>query len=234
MTLLLAARAKDHVAVLADGLSFTANGDQISVQREDLPKLFTVEGLPVVIAHHGQNKLGSIDVHQFMTSHQLQRTIQREWQRGLNHVLGRVILELDTTVTQTLESSEWRRDFGLWFVGMWPCTDMPEIVELIWQNNSPGRTRVRTHPLGDLSFGGAGSKYLREELSDFGKDALDQLVDGKPETTMKSLKELYRESLQRQDAASETLFGGQALMAFITQDGVDLGPVEITAGELSE
>lgn len=228
MTLLLAIRGPDHMVVLSDGLSLKLEGDDLVPTRTDLTKQFAVDGLPVVIAHHGQNKLGAIDVGSMLSSERFQDVVRDAWPRGLNHVLGHALLELDGAVTQSLETNPKRKSFGLWFTGLWPCTDKPDIAELMWTVQSPSQTRVRCHPLNDFSLGGGGAKFLAKRL----KTGLDDpkfepFKNGRPESSMELVKVLYREALTEQAAADEELFGGQATMSLITPDGVDLGPVDI-------
>lgn len=232
MTLLLALRTSDHIVVISDGLSFRLKNDELSVTRRDLPKQFAIEGLPVVVAHHGQNMLGTIPVEQLITSDRFQDLVRDAWTAGLNRVLGESLLELDGPVTQSLEAAKPRENFGLWFSGLWTCTDKPDIAELMWAKKSNSQTRINCHPLNDISFGGSGTKFISKRIkAGFDNDdRYPSLRDGRPESSMEFLKTLYREALEEQKKAGETLFGGQAMMSLTSRDGVDLGPVDIGVG----
>lgn len=229
MTLLLALRTPDHIVMISDGLSFRLDKKELAVTRSDLPKQFAIEGLPVVIAHHGQNVLGTVPVEQIIASDRFQDLVRDAWTAGLNRVLGESILELDGPVTQSLEAAKLRENFGLWFAGLWTCTDKPDIAELMWVKKSYSQTRINCHPLNDISYGGSGVKFLSKRLkAGFDNDdRYPSLRDGRPESAMEFLKALYREALQEQKQAGETLFGGQAMISLTSRDGVDIGPVDI-------
>lgn len=229
MTLLLALRTPDHIVMISDGLSFRLDEKELIVTRSDLPKQFAIEGLPVVVAHHGQNVLGTIPVEQFIASDRFQNLVRDAWTAGLNRVLGESILELDGPVAQSLEAAKLRENFGLWFAGLWTCTDKPDIAELMWVKKSYSQTRINCHPLNDISYGGSGAKFLSKRLkAGFDNDdRYPSLRDGRPESAMEFVKALYREALQEQKQAGETLFGGQAMISLTSRDGVDIGPVDI-------
>lgn len=234
MTLLLAARGREHIVVLSDGVSLVEQGGEpMRVEQSALVKQFELEGLPAVIAHHGQNRLGSVSVGRFVDSEPFQNAISNAWPAGLNRVLAAAITQFDTPVVQTLEAVENRKTFGLWFAGFWTCTDIPEVAEIIWQKSAPGRTRIRCHPLGDLSVGGSGFQYLKDVMKKpiDGKYEYDKIMQNPPEYSMEFMKAMYREALKRQGDRDPPVFGGTATMTLITPDGVDTGPIELSAVE---
>jgi hypothetical protein len=227
VTLILGARARDHVVLMADGLSLLTNDSGVTVNSKTLQKLFRSEKHPFAIAHHGENRLGSLPVSKVIGDDDFQRELSKVWSDGLNQTTARVIRELDDSVAQRLKGSKNREKFGLWLAGLWPCTDIPEIVEIFWHQHTPNRVRVEIKTLGDLSIGGSGIKFIREYLQKpfDEKFSVKKIFSSPAEYNMAFLKTLYSEALKRQKAADENIFGGKAWMALITKDGVDLGAV---------
>ncbi len=228
MSLLLGARGKDFVVLLADGISLRKTDEKTVVEHLDLVKLFQIGDLPCVIAHHGQNELGKLQVGSVLTGPSFQKQQVRSWNQGLNVAMARCVERLDSVVSQTLKSSRHRNLFGLWFTGFWPCTSNPEISELVWQYSGHNRVRTAMMPHKQLVMGGGGFKYLREFINKpIGKDFdIDKIVDSPAEYSMELVKHLYSIAEKRQEEAGERLFGGKKTMALITREGVDLGPLD--------
>lgn len=235
MSLLLGARGKDFIVLLADGYSLHVTEEKsgeekkvkTTVTRRDLPKLFSLGKLPCVVAHHGQNKLGGLRVERVLTGATFQRMQTQAWSQGLNVAMAKTVEQLDSVVSQTLKSSRQRNMFGLWFAGFWPCTDIPEITELAWVQRSANGVRVAMQPFANLVLGGSGARHLREYLKGPVDDEFDaaKLAKSPPEYAMEMLKRMYGIGLERQKKAGRNEFGGQRQMALITRDGVDLGPL---------
>jgi hypothetical protein len=212
---------------MADGLSLLTTDKGVKVNSTTLQKLFQSKSHPIAFAHHGENQLGSLPVAKVISDESFQRDLSAVWNDGLNQTCAKVISELDDPVSQRLKSSKHRELFGIWLAGLWPCTDIPEIVEVLWKQHAINRVRVEIRTLGDLSIGGSGIKFIREYLQKplDEKFSVKKVFNSPPEYNMTFLKTLFNEALQRQKAAGENLFGGKAWMALITKDGVDLGPV---------
>ena len=226
MTLILGARGKKHVVLMADGYSIEITDDGKSrVADTGLTKLFHVQGLPVVVAHFGVNQIGALPFAEVIQQEDLQDVLQNSWRRGLNVSAAKMISLLDPIVSPTLKSSPLRTNFGLWLAGLWPCTDIPEIIEIYWSNLPYNRVRVNVKTLGDLSIAGSGLKYLREFTSKPLDDdySMNKLFDSPADYSMEYLKRLYAAAQKQQAKAKEELFGGKTKMALITADGVDLG-----------
>jgi len=215
------------VVLLADGISLRTTEGVTVVERHDLRKLFQIGELPCVIAHHGQNEIGALPVATLLTGSEFQQNQSRAWSRGLNVAMARCLAHLDPTVSQTLKSSPLRQVFGLWFAGFWPCTAGSEICELVWQSAGANRVRAALTTHEGLVIGGSGVKYIREYLRQPVNKTLDaaNITRAPIDYSMTLLKELDQIATQRQEAAGETVFGGQRAMAVITRDGVDLGPL---------
>jgi len=225
MTLILGARGRQHVVLMADGFSIEISEDKTRVAKRDLTKLFGVEGVPVVIGHFGVNRLGALPVADVIEQEAVQDAVQQSWRRGLNVTAAKVIAQLDAMVAPTLKSHPLRSNFGLWLAGLWPCTDIPEVIEIYWNNLPFNRVRVQMKSLGDLSVGGSGLKYLRDLVSKplDGEYEMKKIFESPPEYSMEYLKRLYDRAQKGQAKAKEELFGGTRKMALITADGVDLG-----------
>ena len=225
MTLILGARGKQHVVLMADGFSIEVSDEKSRVAATNLVKLFRIQDVPVVIGHFGVNRLGALPVAEVLQQDSFQDVVQQSWRRGLNFTAAKLIAQLDAVVSPTLKSSPLRSNFGLWLAGLWPCTDIPEIIEIYWDNLPYNRVRVQIKTLGDLSIGGSGLKYLREFVTKPLDDqyAMKKIFESPPEYAMEYLKRLYERAEQRQAKANEELFGGSRKMALITSDGVDLG-----------
>lgn len=233
MTLLLGARGRRHVVLIGDGLSLKLGDDVDSVERDDLVKLFPIEGIPVVIGHHGVNRLGPLGVEDVVNDGEFQRKLRRNWDNGLNVSIAKLIEQFDPAVSATLKSLSPAKMFGIWMAGLWPCTSVPEIAEVGWRDLGTNRVRLAVQPLGDFVIGGSGASFVKEYLS----EAIDEQLDARkvferpPEYSMDVLRRLYAIAMKRQSDSGKTVFGGQAQMALITTDGVDLGPVDIEAAE---
>jgi hypothetical protein len=227
MSLLLGARGKDFVVLLADGISLRKTDEKTLVEHLDLKKLFQVGERPCVIAHHGQNELGGLPVESVLTNPSFLKLQGRAWNQGLNVTMARSVERLDSVVCQTLKSSPHRNLFGLWFAGFWPCTTNPEISELIWQHSGHNRVRTTMMPHKHLVMGGGGIKYLRDFLSKPINKEFDasKIATSPAEYAMELVKKLYTIAEKRQQEAGEKTFGGERTMALITRDGVDLGPL---------
>jgi hypothetical protein len=225
MTLIIGARGKRHVALIADGLSVEIDASGSKVKATNLKKIFPVQGQPCVVAHFGQNELGSLPIAKIIGGERFQQVMARSWKRGLNHCAAKLIAHLDESVCQSLKSSRHRRDFGIWLTGLWPCTDIPEIVEVYWKRLSADRVRVTINTLGDLSMAGSGMVYLKAFLKKpfDEKFSARKVFDESPEYAMEFVKRLYAKAKKSQEAKDEKLFGGDAWMALITSDGADVG-----------
>ena len=228
MSLLIGARGRGFVVLLADGYSLRTTDQGTAVEREDLSKIFKIGERPCVVAHHGQNELGRLPVSKVLTSPDFQRLQSRAWTQGLNVATARAVTRLDSVVSQTLKSSSQRNLFGLWFAGFWPCTSNPEIAEIVWQHSGNNRVRTALMPHKELVIGGGGLKYLREFLRQPISDKFDagKIASSPVEYAMGLVKELYRIAASRQRDAGKEIFGGVRRMAVITPDGVDLGPLD--------
>lgn len=227
MSLLLGARGKDFVVLLADGISLRKTDEKTVVEHLDLKKLFQLGDRPCVIAHHGQNELGGLQVESVLTNPSFQKLQAQAWSQGLNVAMARTVERLDSVVSQTLKSSQHRNLFGLWFTGFWPCTSNPEISELVWQHSGRNRVRTAMMPHKNLVMGGGGFKYLRDYLSKpVSKEFnINKIATSPAEYSMELVRKLYAIAEQRQKEAGEKIFGGKRMMALITRDGVDLGPL---------
>ena len=227
MTLLLGARGRNHVVLIADGLSLRGEKEKLEVNDTMLTKLFAVADLPVAFAQYGENRFGVLPVETLLSQKSFERTIVRSWKRGLNHAIAKTITELDESISQTLKSHPQRTLSGLWLAGLWPCTDLPEIVEVYWKKLPPNRVRVAVKPLGDLVMGGSGAQFLSEYLKKpiDKKFSFEKIMKEPPEYSMELLKKLYAIAKEHQQQKKQQVFGGTAMMALITKDGVDLGEV---------
>ncbi|MEE2707823.1 MAG: hypothetical protein VX988_12285 [Planctomycetota bacterium] len=225
MTLIIGARGKHHVALIADGLSVETNDAGSKVKATNLQKLFPIQGQSCVVTHFGQNELGPVPVSEIINGDRFQRTMTGSWKRGLNYCAAKLIDHLDDSVSQTLKGSSHRKDFGIWLTGLWPCTDIPEIVEVYWKRMSAKRVRANIHTLGDLSIAGDGVRYVKQFLTKpLDKNfSVRKIFDESPAYSMEFVKRLYAEAEKRQAEKAATIFGGDAWMALITADGVDLG-----------
>ncbi|NNE90857.1 MAG: hypothetical protein HKN23_04355 [Verrucomicrobiales bacterium] len=229
MSLLLGARAKNHVVLLTDGISITQNpGKKPQVAETGLVKIFPSKTRPFALAHHGENRLGTLPVEKVLEN-LIPQHLDPAWRTGLNRTIARTIDGLDSSVSQRLKAGDQRKVSGFWVAGLFPCTEIAEIAEVIWIKSSAARVRVTAKPLGDLSAGGSGAKYVTEF---FGKPfdekfSYKKIMNEPAEYSIDFLKKLYAHALKAQKDAGETLFGGTARMALITEDGIDLDAVEI-------
>jgi hypothetical protein len=228
MSLLLGARGKAHVVVLTDGLSFLQTEEGNKVQQADLQKVFASQTKPYVLAHHGQNKIGAFGCETLLPD-LIEDELDKVWSRGLNVAVAKAIESLDHAVSQHLKTVRVPTVFGLWLAGLWPCTEMPEIVELVWHRPGPRRVRVDTKTHGDMVWGGWGAKHVNELMKQPLDDRfnLEKVFDAPAEYAMEFLKRLYAAADKRQQAEGERQFGGQARMALITEHGVDLDKIEL-------
>jgi hypothetical protein len=226
MSLLIGARGKNFVVLIADGFSLRIQDKKSKVERRDLKKIFPIGDHPCVMAHHGQNEIGGLTVESVLTGNEFQRVQSRVWNQGLNAAMAKTVSRLDSSVSQTLKSSPQRGLFGLWFAGFWPCTPNPEITELAWQHSAHNRVRIAMIPHKHLVIGGSGMKHLRDYL---GKPldqefSADKIASAPVEYSMEFVKKLYDVAIERQKQSGEKHFGGVRRMAVITPDGVDIGP----------
>lgn len=226
MSLLLGARGKSHLVVMTDGLSITKDDKGSHVDREDVQKLVASSAHPFVIANHGVNRFGRVGAESLLLE-VIRHEVDRVWVQGLNVTTGKIIVALDSIVSQQLKTMTEQPVFGVWLAGFWPCTDLPEIVELLWFRMGERRVRVEVKVHGNLVLGGSGAKHLAEFLRKPLDDqfASEKIFDQPAAYSVEFLKRLYRTAIERQTAAGERTFGGQARIAVVTPNGVDLSKV---------
>jgi hypothetical protein len=226
MSLLLASRGKSHIVVMTDGFSLVSEEKGTRVEREDLQKMFASKAHPYVVAHHGLNRIGAFGCETLLPK-LIKDDLDALWSRGLNTSVAKVIESLDGTVSQQLKAAKSPWVFGLWLAGLWPCTEIPELVELVWFSPGPGRVRVDVKAHGDVVWGGSGAKFVADTATRQLKDEKEaaRLFLGPAEHSMAFLKQLYAAGLKNQQQAGENQFGGVARMALITEHGVDLDKV---------
>lgn len=228
MSLLLSARGKAHIVVMTDGFSLHQDEEDgpARVEKKDLQKVFASKERPFVIAHHGVNHLGAMGCDTILPK-LIETDLNALWPRGLNPTMAKVIDALDSTVSHQLKAANTPWVFGIWLAGMWPCSDIPELVEIVWFKPSRSRVRVDVKTHGDVVWGGGGAKFVADTATKLLKDDKDgaQIFNSPPEFSMQFLKKLYAVGLDNQKKAGEEIFGGVARMALITEHGVDLDKV---------
>jgi hypothetical protein len=228
MSLLIGIRGAGFVVVLTDGMSVRMKDGQPVPVKLDQRKIFPIHDLPCALVHHGLNEVGGVGIEQLMTNQTFIKMQARSWSKGLNVALARTITHLDAPVSQTMKSLAKPFTFGLWFAGLWPCTRLPELTELVWHEPTPKRVRTIIKPHESLVIGGSGMRFIRDYLSAPADKDIDvsKIGSSPAEYSMELIKRLYEVAIRRQRAEGKPpIFGGQRQMAVITRDGVDYGPL---------
>ena len=220
MTLLLAARARNHILLTADGRCFVTNRGMRESTSDTLQKVFPVGSRPVALAHHGENVLGGQPVAQVVEAWfcRYENVIRTANMRELSLLLAS---SLDNVVSATLNRIRDSKTCGFWVCGVENTSLRPQIYEVIWQKESPREIIVRINPHGDLLMGGDGSQFIKTFLQERVTEHLSWhgVFSGDLQFSVDLHKELFRQADDAQKHLEQDVFGGHMHQLVVTATG---------------
>ena len=222
MTLLLAARAKTHILLTADGRCIKTDGGVRTTTSDTLQKIFPVEDRPLAIVHHGENILNGHAISQILGTlyHDHSGFLATANSRQLSLLVAQ---HLDSIVSETLLRIADSKNCGFWVCGVHCESQTPQMYEVIWQKESPTEINFRLIPHGDLLMGGDGHLFIKHYLDQPINDRLSskRVFAEDLQYSQDLHEELYRQAEDAQQNHETDVFGGEKHQLAITLDGCE-------------
>lgn len=192
VTLLLGTVSDPMIVITADGWT-TRDG---VVERQDLKKIFTVDNMPLAIAHHGLNELDGHSVEGFLAPFMANAPAQFV-SLGLREITTRLRDFVNSAAT-VATNSQPAHVVGFWVSGYDVDTSTCRLYEIFWKAGR-GAQLTRRWP---LIRGGSGQNFVEWDDGELG----DVLNSRSVEDTSKFHMELYNAADKRQP--QDKVFGG--------------------------
>jgi hypothetical protein len=219
MTLLIAARAKSHILVTADGLSMLTSDGERAILSNTLQKIFPVDGRPLALIHHGENVIDNRPISELVFSFVRDNgLIAAKCTRDVSFLLAN---KLDTLVTATLTRVVDSKVCGFWVCGFDTDLPNPQIYELNWYKNTSTQIERKLAQHGDLLMGGDGAQFIKTYLSAPINEYLswDRIFNSDLQYSIRLHSELFRRAELTQETGCNVLFGGHTHQLVITKEG---------------
>jgi len=208
--------ALSNVAVVltADGRCRKEDRGTVTVV-DNLQKIFPLPGVPLAVAHHGQNIMGGRDIKDVVSdfTYSVGCTILREGPRRTACALKDY---LDDDARTALSVLAGDTVIGFWLTGFGAEDRSPTLYEVCWE--SPDEDpEIERHPTQNYGviWGGSGERYVTEEDVD-----VCMVSAGSGVGTLKQrCDELYRRAEQRQKDADGDEFAGHKHQLSIKKTG---------------
>lgn len=233
MTLLLAARARTHILLTADGrCSATSRGIRTRTS-DTLQKIFPLDNRSVALVHHGENILNGQPISEVLATLYCEHgsVLCTANTRQVSLLIAHT---LDGVVSATLTRIEDSKNCGFWVCGVEDAPHKPQMYEVIWHKESPTEITLRIVPHGHLLMGGEASQFIKKFLEQPVDDRLswERLFEGDLEYSLELHDELYRRAGDAQKDGGIDVFGGHKHQLAITLAGCQwiVPPVERCAG----
>jgi len=232
MTLLLAARARTHILLTADGRCVKTNRGVRTTKSDTLQKIFPVDGCPLALVQHGENILNGHPVSRVLTP------LCRDHAVTLATLSVRqfsvlVAQELDSMVSATLIRIAESKNCGFWVCGIDGVCQKPQMYEVIWAKESPTDVSQRVIPRGDLLMGGDGAQFIKEFLKKPIDDRLSwrQVFGADLQYSRDLHQELCRRANDAQVKRGMDVFGGHMHQLALTSSGWEwiIPPIDASA-----
>ncbi len=212
MTLLIGTVSNQHAVITADGLSLPNPVTGAGVASQSYTKIFPVDGLPIVLAHHGLNMLGGRHVAQFIQDYVLanDRVLRC---CDIGEIAENLRSYSERDALDVLKEPTNKGVVGFWIVGFDQRRHRPQLYEICW----PSRPEpfLAQEP---LFIGGHGRDFLdpRPELPSFQYARLPKYPVG---FAVQYHQALYRYAESSQRKSGKTVFGGQQHQLFLEKSG---------------
>lgn len=220
MTLLLAARARNHILLTADGRCSVTNGGERRSTSDTLQKIFPVDNRSIAVVHHGENILSGQPISQVVAT-LLRNHADAFRTAGVRELSLLIADSLDRVVSATLTRIRNSKNCGFWICGVEDVLRKPQMYEVIWQKESPAEITLRINPHGDLLIGGDGAQFIKKFLQEPLTERLswDRLFAGDLEYSLELHDELYRRANDAQKHSGMDVFGGHRHQLAVTVSG---------------
>ena len=219
MTLLLGALTRSHLVVAADGLCVKTDPQKGRWYVRDLQKIFPFDGLPVAIAHHGQNIICGRDIAQIARDFQMELDNDLRFMSAKD-IAGALKSHLGDDPERELKTQPANGPtcvIGFWIARNAPGIG-PSLYELIW------KPTPHIEPLGacpDFVWGGDG-QTIAEEICN--SDQRTYRLTASISNSRRLVQRLYEEAVQEEErraeqSNSEPGFGGHYHQLTVAHDG---------------
>ena len=124
---------KPHVVLTADGRSTGFDGVTRKILSNTQQKIFPVPGLPVVIAHHGENQIAGIPVEEFISG--LLKEYDGLRSSTIDGIADYLRGRANQPVEDTLRRISTSKQIGFWIAGFGYGRSEPSPTSAVGQEN---------------------------------------------------------------------------------------------------
>jgi hypothetical protein len=211
MTLLIGTVSRDNVVLTSDGLSTLNPITGQGISSNEYKKIFPIQDVPIVIAHHGLNILNKRDVSDVINDFMVQEKnlIKKS---SLKIIADALVKFIDHDARLTLQNPNNKGGIGFWIAGFGWGKSKPALYEVFW----PDETVPFSHE--NLVIGGDGKELIKPYLNMGIEKFHPKKVNGyNINFAIQHHDILYKTAESKQTMQGKKIFGGEKYQLFITK-----------------